>query len=138
MNKGVCYLSSSYSRLTEHYGFASVIIYQEKKYIIKGSVNNGMFFKMQSTGAAIHGCIEAVNKALKLGIKELDIYNSVRLVETLATGKEKTDKEPLLFYIKFMKSIQNKIKINFIKICKDVILKEYQEAKEICREMLGI
>lgn len=138
MNKGTCYIVGSYTPLTDHYGYAGIIIFQNKKYIVKGSMNNGLFIKMQSVGAEVHGVMETIKKCHELKINEIDLYSYSSFIKCLLNGACQTIKPGLIKFLDYIQSIQDEIKINFIKANKKDNIYEMEEARLICRNLLGI
>lgn len=138
MNKGLCYVVSSYTRLTDHYSFVGIIIFNNKKYIVKGTVNNGPFIRMECLGAEVHGIIEVIKKCLELKIKEVDLYSYSQLLKDLMNGTKRTIKPGLIKFLDFIQAIEEKININCIKARKIDDIYEMKEAKFICRNMLGL
>lgn len=138
MNKALCYTVGSYNSLTDHYGYAGIIIFQNKKYIVKGSINNGLFIRMQSIGAEVHGAMETIKKCCELKINEIDLYSYSNFIKCLLDGNIKTIKPGLIKFLDYIQSIQDKVKINFIKAYKKDNIYEMEEARLICRNLLGI
>ena len=138
MNKALGYTVGSYTPLTDHYSYAGIIIFQNKKYVVKGSMNNGSFIKMQSIGAQVHGVMETTKKCHELKINEIDLYSYSSLIKDLLDGTKWPKKQGLINFLDYIQSIQDEIKINFIKASKKDDIYEMEEARLICRGLLGI
>ena len=138
MNKGSCYIVGSYTPLTDLYSYTGIIIFQNKKYIVKGSITNDLFIKMQSIGEEVHGVMETIKKCCELKINEIDLYSYSGFIKCLLSGTCKTTKPGLIIFLNYIQSIRDKIKINFIKASKKDNIYEMEEARLICRNLLGI
>ena len=138
MNKALCYTVGSYTSLTDHYGYTGIIVFQNKKYIVKGSMNNGLFIKMQSVGGEIHGVMETIKKCHELKVNEIDLYSYSSIIKDLLDGTKLPKKPGSIKFLDYIQSIQDEIKINFIKASKKDDIYEMEEARLICRNLLGI
>ena len=92
-------------------------------------MNNEIFIKMQSMGAEVHGVLETIKKCHELKINEIDLHSYSGFIKCLLSGTCKTIKPGLIKFLDYIQSIQNEIKINFIKVSKKDDIYEMKEAR---------
>lgn len=132
------YMTGYFDNDKQQYGYDGYIYCNEKKYIIKGSDNNANYINMKSIAGHILGCRAAMEKAIELGIKNIDYYYYYDGVKMWATGKWKRNTYGSNSFYEYMQSIKSKIDINFVKIDKiDKKLKKNNFEPEFINSNLG-
>ena len=109
------YISGYFNHMTQYYGYDGYIYYNDKKYIIQGYDNNYKYMEMKNIAGQILGCKAAIEKAIELGIKNIDYIYDYEGIKMWATGKWKRNKYGTIEFYEYIQSIKSKININFIK-----------------------
>ena len=92
---------------------------------------------MKYIGGEIIACEETIKKAIELGIKDIVIFSSYTEIEYWASGKHKTNKVEIKNFHEFIKSLKDKININFERPKKNSGIKENEEVYRIAKKACG-
>ena len=138
INSTYAYIDGSYNKHTKYYGYGGFIIHNNNKYIIKGKGNEPNLSKMKNVAGEIIACKETIKKAIELGIKDIDIFYDYSGIECWATGEYKRNKKETQEYHEFIKSIKDKININFRKVKGHSGNEGNDEADKIAKEACGV
>ena len=68
------FVDGSYNKVANVYGYGGFLMANGEKYVLQGSGNEAELVEMNNVAGEIAGAMAAVNKALELGLKELDSY----------------------------------------------------------------
>ena len=90
---------------------------------------------MANVSGKILSCQEILNKAIELGIKNMNLFYDLKQIEEWALGRCKRNKFGTINFYEYMQSIKSKININFIFI-KAGSNKENIEANKLAKEAL--
>ena len=110
------YVDGSYNPKTKVYGYGGFLVVNDEKFIIQGNGNNPEMAAMRNVAGEILGAKTVVTKAVQMGLKELVLYYDYAGIEQWATGGWKCNKAGTMMYHSFMQQMEDKIKINFVKI----------------------
>ena len=108
------YVDGSYDRRKSHYaGWAYLILTDEEieDYGITKEVAESW-----NINGEIEAVIQVINKAVSLGIKELNIHHDYNGIEKWAKGKWKAKSKVGQDYQRFILSTHDKIKLQFTKV----------------------
>lgn len=115
-SKPYAFVDGSFNAGTGVYGYGGFVIFNGEKYIVTGSGDEPDMASMRNVAGEVLGSIAAVEKAIELGIKEIDIYYDYMGIEMWATGAWKRNKKGTIAYYDFMQKIKSDIKVNFVKV----------------------
>lgn len=136
MNKALCYITSGYNIKNGYYGFAGIIRYEGKRYIITKVSNDKILAPMRNVGAEIHGATEVIKECIKLGIKKIDLYSYLQFIGDILNGSKKSRKPGVINFLTFIRNNKQNITINFIKAYKKDDIFSMKESKFICQYIL--
>ena len=73
-SESYAYVDGSFNIVTGVYGYGGFLVYNNEKYIITGSGSDSEMALMRNVAGEILGSMAAVEKAIELGVKSVDIY----------------------------------------------------------------
>ncbi len=132
------FVDGSYNDATKVYGYGGFLCYDGKKYIVQGSGNETEMATMRNVAGEVLGSMAAIRLAIDMNIEELDIYYDYMGIEMWATGAWKRNKKGTIEYHEYIKSIKDKIKLNFIKVKGHSGVEGNEEADKLAKEAVGI
>ena len=115
-SESYAYVDGSFNIVTGVYGYGGFLVYNNEKYIITGSGSDSEMASMRNVAGEILGSMAAVEKAIELGIKSVDIYFDYMGIRAWALGEWKRNKKGTIAYYDYMQSVKDKIAINFVKV----------------------
>lgn len=132
------FVDGSYNQVTGVYGFGGFLMCDGKKHVLQGNGNDEEMASMRNVAGEILGCVAAVKKAIELGLPEVDVYYDYMGIEMWATGGWKRNKAGTIAYYDFIKSVENQITINFVKVKGHSGVEGNEEADRLAKEAVGI
>lgn len=108
------YTDGSYNAELDLCGYASILYYNEKKFLLSGTCAN--IYSLNNITGELKAVVETVGRCIGLGIKELTIYHDYIGIDMWATNKWKANNPITKRYQRYMNSIKNQITISFQKV----------------------
>ena len=93
---------------------------------------------MRNVAGEVLGSVAAIRLAIDMNIEELDIYYDYMGIEMWATGAWRRNKKGTIEYHEYIKSIKDKIKLNFIKVKGHSGVEGNEEADKLAKEAVGV
>lgn len=132
------YVDGSYNPQTTEYSFGAVLYYNNQMYQFKRKFGPDEYSKSRNVSGEIRGAAFIIQYAIKLGIKELDLYYDYRGIEEFYTGFYKATKDLPMRYQMFAQEAKKQIKINFHKVKSHTNNKYNDMVDNLAKEALGI
>lgn len=114
-NHSYAFVDGSYNIKTKVYGWGGFLIDQlGNKHILQGSGNDSSLRGMRNVAGEVLGAGNAIETALKLGMKELTVYYDYAGIEKWVTGEWKGKKKGTIAYIDLAnRAIKSGLKLYF-------------------------
>ena len=132
------FVDGSFNIVTGVYGYGGFLVYNNEKYIITGSGSDSEMASMRNVAGEILGSMAAVEKAIELGVKSVDIYFDYMGIRAWALGEWKRNKKGTIAYYDYMQSVKDKIAINFVKVRGHAGVEGNEEADRLAKKAVGI
>ncbi len=132
------FVDGSFNSATKVYGYGGFLVENGCKHEIQGSGNAPHLVEMHNVSGELAGSMAAIEKAIELGLKEINIYYDYMGIEMWATGAWKRNKEGTIAYYNFIQFMRGMIQINFIKVPGHAGIEGNEIADKMARKAAGV
>lgn len=132
------FVDGSFNPLTNVYGYGGFLVNNGEKYVITGSGDEEEMATMRNVAGEVLGSMAAISKAIEIGLCSITIYYDYMGIEMWATGAWKRNKKGTIAYYEYIKSVEDKIKIKFVKVKGHSGIEGNEEADRLAKKAVGI
>ena len=132
------FVDGSFNTATQCYGYGGFLVHDGVKEVLQGHDNDPEMASMRNVAGEVCGSMAAIRRAVELGLRELTIYYDYMGIEMWAKGSWKRNKKGTIAYHDYIQSVENVIKLNFVKVKGHSGVEGNEEADRLAKEAVGI
>lgn len=138
INRPFAFVDGSFNIATHVYGYGGFIEHDGIRDYIQGSGKEPDMASMRNVAGEVLGSMQAIKKAIELGLLQLDIYYDYMGIEMWANGLWKRNKKGTIEYYNYINSVKDKIDLRFIKVKGHSGVEGNELADKLAKEAVGI
>lgn len=132
------FVDGSFNTATQCYGYGGFLVHDGVKEVLQGHGDDPEMASMRNVAGEVCGSMAAIRRAVELGLRELTIYYDYMGIEMWAKGSWKRNKKGTIAYHDYIQSVENVIKLNFVKVKGHSGVEGNEEADRLAKEAVGI
>ncbi len=132
------FVDGSFNIATGCYGYGGFLVRDGVKEVLQGHGDDPEMASMRNVAGEVCGSMAAIRRAVELGLRELTIYYDYMGIEMWAKGSWKRNKKGTIAYHDYIQSVENVIKLNFVKVKGHSGVEGNEEADRLAKEAVGI
>lgn len=132
------FVDGSYNQKTHVYGYGGFLVHDGIKEILQGAGDDGEMASMRNVAGEVLGSMAAIQKAIALGLTQLEIYYDYMGIEMWALGLWKRNKKGTVAYYDYVQSVKDKIQLTFVKVKGHSGVEGNEEADGLAKQAVGL
>lgn len=118
INEGLpfAYIDGSFNKAAGLYSWGGFISCGGQIHILQGTGNAADYLKYRNIAGEVRGALTVIQKAIELGIKEINLYYDYSGIGNWAAGLWKCENKLSQFYRSYYMKRRDRLKVNFIHV----------------------
>ena len=108
------YTDGSFNKKAGTYSWGGYISFNDRIFILQGSGNAADYLRYGNMTGEVRGALAVMQKAIELGISEINLFHDASGVGSWATGQWKCKNKLTRFYRDYYMKHSERLKVNFI------------------------
>ena len=136
-NLPFAYIDGSFSKKRALYSWGGYINDHGRIYILQGTGNAADYMQYRNITGEVRGALNVMQKAIELGISEINLYYDYAGIEQWADNRWKCKTQLSQFYKSYYEKRRDRLKINFIHVKGHTGIEGNEIADYLAKEAAG-